>query len=223
MGFLKWFLQNFGLFFGGVFVLYFYMMIRRLIILYDYLRHVSAGESGTPVYVGDHPALRFLSPFFNRLKYLSPSGIYTGVSASSASDVMIDAIWSEVECRINVHFTAMNGYISTIVLVGFAGTIFGAIGAFNEMFAGIAEGEAATDVFISSWNHGLSTALYTSLGAAVIGGVMVTIICSRFLMTRARRLETMIGLRITEILSDNTEEECSCKDEEEGHGMDLSG
>jgi hypothetical protein len=201
MGFLKWFLQNFGLFFGMVFLFYLYMMIRRLIILYDFLRHVSPGEE-TPVAVGNDPALFFLTPFFERLKEMSVSGTSTG----AASDAMTDAIWSEVDCRINVHFTAMTGYVNTIILVGFAGTIFGAIGAFNEMFAGIATGLAATEVFVSSWNHGLSTALYTSLGAAAIGGVMVTLLGSKYLLTRARRLETMVGLRISEILSGDTGE-----------------
>jgi len=198
MGFLKWFLQNFGLFFGGVFLVYFYMMIRRLTILYDHLRYIPSHEDATPMQVGDDPALGFLAPFFERMKELAIAG------SASGADAMIDAIWPEIECRINVHFNALNGYINTIILVGFAGTIFGAIGAFNEMFAGIALGRAATDVFISSWNHGLSTALYTSLGAAAIGGVMLTLLSSRFLMTRAKRMETMVGLRISEILSGET-------------------
>ncbi len=195
MGFLSWFLQNFGVFFGCVFLWYFYMMIRRLTVLYDFLRHVPAGEEATPIKVGNSPAIKFLTPFFDRLRTVasSKSG-YRGI------DPIIDAIWSEMECRVSVHFTAVNGYINTLVLVGFAGTIFGSIGAFNEMFGGIALGTPAADVFVSSWNHGLSTALYTSLGAAAIGGTMVTILCSKFLMTRAKRLETMIGLRIGEIL-----------------------
>lgn len=195
MGFLSWFLQNFGVFFGCVFLWYFYMMIRRVTVLYDFLRHVPSGEEATPIKVGDVPGLRFLAPFFVHLKSVASSE-----KGAKATDAIIDAIWSEVDCRVSVHFTALNGYINTLVLVGFAGTIFGSIGAFNEMFGGIAMGKPAADVFVASWNHGLSTALYTSLGAAAIGGVMVTVLCSKFLMTRAKRLETMIGLRIGEIL-----------------------
>jgi hypothetical protein len=86
--------------------------------------------------------------------------------------------------------------------VGFAGTIFGSIGAFNEMFQGLARGETAAVVFVESWNNGLATALYTSLGAAAIGGPMITLLCSRFIMVRVRRLETMIGLRISEIIEE---------------------
>ncbi len=197
MGFLSWFLQNFGVFFGCVFLWYFYMMIRRLTVLYDFLRHVPAGEEATAIRVGNAQALKFLSPFFDHLKSVAASK-----SGARGVDPIIDAIWSEMECRVSVHFTALNGYINTLVLVGFAGTIFGSIGAFNEMFAGIAMGTPPSDVFISSWNHGLSTALYTSLGAAAIGGIMVTVLCSKFLMTRAKRLETMIGLRIGEILTE---------------------
>ncbi|NOY69160.1 MAG: hypothetical protein GXP53_06660 [Deltaproteobacteria bacterium] len=192
MGFLKWFLQNFGMFFGGLFLVYIYMILRRLTVLYDFLRHVQAGEEQTRMPVGRDPALAFLSPFFDRLR--------TAKGGSPAVEAVIDAIWSEVDCRISVHFTAINGYINTLVLVGFAGTIFGSIGAFNEMFQGLAKGRAASRVFIDSWNLGLSTALYTSLGAAAIGGFAVTLLYSRFLMTRAKRLETMIGLRIVEVL-----------------------
>jgi len=195
MDFLKWFLENFGVFFGCVFLWYFYMMIRRVTVLYDFLRHVPPGEEQTSIKVGNSPALAFLNPFFNLLKEASSSG-------NKGVDAIIDVIWSEVECRVSVHFIALNGYINTLVLVGFAGTIFGSIGAFNEMFAGIAIGKPASDVFLSSWNHGLSTALYTSLGAAAIGGVMVSVLCSKFLMTRSKRLETMVGLRIGEILTE---------------------
>jgi len=123
-------------------------------------------------------------------------------AVQGAPSLYIDAIWSEVECRITVHFTALNGYANTLILIGFAGTIFGSIGAFNEMFQGLARGEASAMVFVSAWNNGLATALYTSLGAAAIGGTLVTLLCSRFLMTRAKRLETMVGLRISEIIEE---------------------
>jgi len=55
-------------------------------------------------------------------------------------------------------------------------------------------------VFAAAWNSGLATALYTSLGAGVIGGIVVTLIYSRYLMTRMKRLETLVGLRISEIV-----------------------
>jgi hypothetical protein len=71
------------------------------------------------------------------------------------------------------------------------------------MFQGLAHGEPAATVFVASWNHGLATALYTSLGAAAIGGTVITIICSKYLMSRARRLETMVALRINEIIEEN--------------------
>lgn len=195
MEFIRWILTNFGFFFGGIFLFYLFLMVRRLTILYDYLRWVPAGEKETPLSVGEARALSFLERFFERFKDAV-------ISDSGSSDTLIDVIWSELDCQISVHFTALNGYVNTLILIGFAGTIFGSIGAFNEMFQGLARGESAAKVFVASWNHGLATALYTSLGAAAIGGTVVTLLCSRFLMTRAKRLETMVGLRICEIIEE---------------------
>jgi hypothetical protein len=195
MEFIRWILNNFGLFFAGVFLIYLFLMIRRLINLYDFLRLVPSGEHETPVRIGKSNALGFLERLFERLRRAVLSG-------AGSEDAVIDAIWCEVDCRISVHFTALNGYVNTLILIGFAGTIFGSIGAFNEMFQGLATGRAASAVFVSSWNSGLATALYTSLGAAAIGGTVVTVLCSRFLMTRAKRLETMVGLRIGEIMEE---------------------
>lgn len=195
MEFFNWILKNFGLFFGAVFMVYLFLVIRRLVALYDVLRFVPSSDEGIPSQVGENKALFFLEAFLNRLK--------TGVGrASRGADSIIDAIWSEVDCHITVHFTALNGYANTLILIGFAGTIFGSIGAFNEMFRGLAAGQASSMVFVASWNHGLATALYTSLGAAAIGGTLVTLLCSRFLMTRAKRLETLVGLRISEIIQE---------------------
>ncbi len=189
MQFISWFLNNFGLFFGAVFLVYIYLMVNRLTIIYDYLRTVSMRDETYQEKVGERDSLVFLKPFFKRLKS----------SAGVSREAVIDAIWSEFEGQIGIHFAALNGYVNTIILVGFAGTIFGSIGAFNEMFTGLAQGETATVVFAAAWNSGLATALYTSLGAGVIGGLVVTIIYSRYLMTRVKRLETLIGLRISEI------------------------
>ncbi len=196
MEFLRWLLNNFGVFFGAVFLLYLFLMIRRLTVLFDMLRLVPGGEGATVMPVGPRGPLVFLDQIFARL------ATATARKAGSV-DSIIDAIWSEVDCRVSVHFTALNGYVNSLILVGFAGTIFGSIGAFNEMFSGLARGEAASRVFMAAWNSGLATALYTSLGAAAIGGGMVTLLYSRVLMTRARRLETMVGLRISEIIDEN--------------------
>jgi len=195
MEFIRWIFNNFGLLFGTIFLIYLFLMIRRLITLYDFLRLVPPEEDTTQLRVGQSRALSFLEFFFKRLAKAIVSG-------AGSTNSVIDAIWSEVDCRITVHFTALNGYANTLILIGFAGTIFGSIGAFNEMFRGLARGDASAMVFVSSWNNGLATALYTSLGAAAIGGTLVTLLCSRFLMTRAKRLETMVGLRIIEIIEE---------------------
>jgi hypothetical protein len=196
MDFFRWILNNFGFFFGTVFLIYLFLIVRRLTYLYDMIRQVPVDQSVLSLPVGNVNALSFLSPLFDRLRMAA-----AGCTASM--DPIVDAIWSEVECQVSVHLTALNGYVNTLILVGFAGTIFGSIGAFNEMFQGLARGETAAVVFVESWNNGLATALYTSLGAAAIGGPMITLLCSRFIMVRTRRLETMIGLRISEIIEED--------------------
>lgn len=195
MEFLRWILNNFGLFFGPVFLIYLYLIIRRFTSLYDMIRQVPTGQSALSMPAGEVKALHIFEPLFARLKNAAAGGTHS-------IEPVVDAIWSEVECRVSLHFTALNGYVNTLILVGFAGTIFGSIGAFNEMFQGLARGETAAVVFVGSWNNGLATALYTSLGAAAIGGTMITLLCSRFLMIRAKRLETLVGLRISEIIEE---------------------
>jgi hypothetical protein len=193
MDFIRWIFNNFGIFFGAVFLFYIFLMIRRLTALYDLLRFIPRGEKATCLDQDSNRSLFFLENLFNKLDEAAKRG-------AKSIDCLIDAIWSEVDCRVSVHFTAINGYVNTLILVGFAGTIFGSIGAFNEMFAGLARDEAAAKVFAAAWQNGLATALYTSLGAAAIGGTVITLLFSRFLMTRAKRLEAMVSLKICKII-----------------------
>jgi hypothetical protein len=172
------------------------LILRRLFCLYDLLRWVPASDQELPQRVEGARYLYFIAPLLKRLEdWQAPSTI--------AREALIDAVWSEVECKVALHFTALNGYANTLILIGFAGTIFGSIGAFNKMFEGLATGGHAAAVLVSAWNSGLDTALYTSLGAAAIGGTLLTALYSRALMGRARRLETLIGLRLVEILKEN--------------------
>ncbi len=195
MDFFRWILNNFGFFFGTVFLIYLFLIIRRLTHLYYMIRQVPSDLSALSMPAGKVNALRFLAPLFDRLGRAA-------AGCTDSIDPIVDAIWSEVECQVSVHFSALNGYVNTLILVGFAGTIFGSIGAFNEMFQGLARGETAAVVFVGSWNNGLATALYTSLGAAAIGGSVITLLSSPFIMVRAKRLETMVGLRISEIIEE---------------------
>ncbi len=202
MDFISWIFKNFGIFFGAVFLLYLFLMIRRLTVLYDLLRFIPGGEEATCLQTDPSRPLFFLENLFIKLDDAAKRG-------AKSIDYLIDAIWSEVDCRVSVHFTAINGYVNTLILVGFAGTIFGSIGAFNEMFAGLARDEAASKVFAAAWQNGLATALYTSLGAAAIGGTVITLLFSRFLMTRAKRLEAMISLKICAIV-DGQDSDTGC-------------
>lgn len=193
MELLHWLLQNFGIFFSLVFLFYIFLIIQRLVTLYNFLRHVPKGAGPTDLDATGDSALFFLAPMFARLQESVAAG---GAGAES----MVDSIWNEIDCRISIHFTAINGYVNTLILVGFAGTIFGSIGAFNQMFQGLALGKAAAEVFSDAWNQGLGTALYTSLGAALIGGITLTFLMSHLFMTRAKRLETMVSLKVSGLL-----------------------
>ena len=195
MEFVRWLLNNFGLFFGGIFMTYLYLIIRRLTALYDLLRLVSNEDELCFEPLDQDIPFDFLEPLFLQLKQ-------TIVSGAGRPDEMIEAISSELDRRISLQFTELSGYVNTLILFGFAGTIFGSIGAFNEMFQGLAEGVPAAKVFVGSWNNGLATALYTSLGAAVIGGLLTTVINSRFMMGRAKRLETILNLQINAVIKE---------------------
>jgi len=195
MEFFRWLLNNFGLFFGGIFMTYLYLIIRRLTTLYDLLRQVSNEDELQFEPLSHGTPFDFLEPLFLKLKQ-------TVVSGAGRPDEVIEAISSELDRRVSAHFTALSGYVNTLILFGFAGTIFGSIGAFNEMFQGLADGTPAAKVFVGSWNNGLATALYTSLGAAVIGGMLTTMINSRFMMGRAKRLETILNLQIDTVIKE---------------------
>jgi len=197
MDFIKWFFENFGIIFGSIFLIYLYLMTRRVIVLYDYLRYVPKGEGETVLDPAGNKALSFLDGLFSKLGRAVKT-------REKSCQYLVDAIWAEVDCRISIHFQVISSYVNTLVLIGFAGTIFGSIGAFNEMFQGLATGKAAASVFAASWNKGLSTALYTSLGAAAIGGLVLTLISSRLMLTRAKRLEALINLKICTIMEGET-------------------
>lgn len=189
---LSWLFKNFGFFFAAVFLLYIFLVIRSLVQLYDSLRHVTENTV-------EGQALGFLQPLFQRLRQAHQR-------STRSLDPVIDAIWADFDSRISSCQTTLNGYVSSLVLVGFAGTIVGSIGAFREMFKGLADGRAATEAFLASWNNGLSTALYTSLGSASIGAVIITLICSRWMQQRIKRLESRVSLTIADILEEETHE-----------------
>ena len=120
MDFIRWIFNNFGIFFGAVFLFYIFLMIRRLTALYDLLRFIPRGEKATCLDQDSNRSLFFLENLFNKLDEAAKRG-------AKSIDCLIDAIWSEVDCRVSVHFTAINGYVNTLILVGFAGTIFGSM------------------------------------------------------------------------------------------------
>ena len=81
MEFIRWILDNFGLFFGAIFLIYIYLMVRRMTQLYDFLRLVPRCEDpGRPLKVGQSRALSFLDGFFKRLS----QAVLRGAGSSDA-------------------------------------------------------------------------------------------------------------------------------------------
>ena len=66
MDFMRWIFNNFGIFFGAVFLLYLFLMIRRLTVLYDLLRFVPGGEGATCLQEDSDRPLLFLKNLFDR-------------------------------------------------------------------------------------------------------------------------------------------------------------
>jgi hypothetical protein len=102
MDFFRWILNNFGLFFGTVFLIYLFLIIWRLTYLYDMIRQVPVDQNALSLPVGNMNALSFLAPLFDRLRRAA-------AACTNSIDPIVDAIWSEVECRVSVHLTALNG------------------------------------------------------------------------------------------------------------------
>ena len=91
-----------------------------------------------------------------------------------AAENRIDEIWIQFRARVSSHPEAVRGYVSALILWGFAGTLFGSFMALFQM------GQALTQPSVSARIAGtagilrdaLSLAMITSLVASVIGSPM---------------------------------------------------
>jgi hypothetical protein len=202
MAVFQWILKNFGIVFGPLFLWYLFCTIRRAVVLWDLLKFIPGETDMTTSARARSDSVAFLAPLFARLTRAAASG------AVSAQEALRAAIMCEFDARIGVHFAALKNYMNTLIMLGFAGTIFGAIGAFGDMLGGLEQGRHTSEVFLSSWEHGLSTSLYTSLAAALIVGPALPFLSSRILFVRAQRLESIINISIADIV----EEYAPCTD-----------
>ncbi len=197
MAFLKWFFDNFTPFFGIIFLINIFLMIDRFLMVYKYLGHISSQSLG---HVNDeriYKIISFLDPYFQRLEesILRDDGMV---------EFIVSAIWHKTNSRIKVHLEALLGYGYALIQWGFGGTIFGTIVAFCVMFKRLDDQSVLpSKVLLHTWSHGLSTALYTSLAAAIIGAIILTVTYS-FLYPRFYSLGEIVDEKIFKIMEKRT-------------------
>ena len=193
--FLDLLFKNLGAIFTIIFIYYLCLMAIRIVKLYNVFRHIS-GENSSPPFLG------FLKEQFKMLQEALRTSNHLGI------ENRIEQIWIEYENNIQVHFSALNGYIYSLILWGFTGTIWGTIKAFGKMGEKLFQKDlAAAEALSSALQGGLNIALYTSLVAATIGAVMVTCIYSKYMYQKAKRLEAAINDEIYYIISRADKEE----------------
>lgn len=188
--FLEFLVKNLGIIFTIIFLFYACLIAIRIVKLYNVLRYVGREEKINP------SSLRFLKDQFQMLRDAC------NLSSNLLIENRIEQLWIEYENRVQAHFSAINGYIYSIILWGFTGTIWGTIKAFSKMGEKLFEKDlAAAEALSSALQGGLNIALYTSLVAATIGAIMVTYIYSKYMYQKAKRLEAAINDGIYHVIS----------------------
>lgn len=181
MAFFFWLYSNLGAFFVAVFMLYLYLVIYRFTALWRILSQVGKRPDSSPV-------IARISSVESMLHELGK-----GCGTELEDSLLIDAIWLEQENCVAVHIRALNAYMNSLILFGFAGTIMGCVNAFNNLFHGMDAGGNMAKVFMGTWDSGLNTALYSSLAAALLGGGLMTLLHSGLIMGRCKRLEALLN------------------------------
>ena len=118
--FLEFMVRNLGKIFSVIFLIYACLIAIRMVELHNVLK-------GVREEVNSSMPLKFLRDQFQKLKESCT------LSNPLAVETRIEQIWIEYESRVQVHFSAINGYVYSIILWGFCGTIWGTIKAFSTM------------------------------------------------------------------------------------------
>lgn len=189
--FVQYLIRNLGLIFTLIFLFYLCLMSIRLIKIYNVLRYV-------PKEKGTNPNSNIAQLFKGEFELLIRA-------CSSENNILIESrieqLWIEYEERVQVHFSAINGYIYALILWGFTGTIWGTIQTFSKMGESLFQKDVkAAEALSAALQGGLNIALYTSLAAATIGAVMVTYIYSKYMFEKSKRLESEINSEICRIV-----------------------
>ncbi len=189
--FVQYLIQNLGFIFTLIFLFYLCLMSIRLIKIFNVLRYVQKEKE-------PNPDSKITQLFKREFEFLIKA-------CSSKNHILIESrieqLWIKYEERVQVHFSAINGYIYALILWGFTGTIWGTIQTFSRMGNSLFQKDVkAAEALSAALQGGLNIALYTSLAAATIGAVMVTYLYSKYMFEKSKRLESEINSEICRIV-----------------------
>jgi len=88
----------------------------------------------------------------------------------------IEAVWRRVDECSYYYLSGLNAYVYSLILWGFAGTIYGTMAAFQDISAAFGETpDNLFDVVQAALSGGLTIAMWSSLIAAVLGAVVAVL------------------------------------------------
>ncbi|WP_169829424.1 MotA/TolQ/ExbB proton channel family protein [Desulfatibacillum aliphaticivorans] len=115
-------------------------------------------------------------------------------------DSCVDQVWLEYETEISSQVASIGGVVNSAILLGFFGTIYGTIFAFQEMTKALStQNVVATQAISQAFEGGLNTALLTSLLSSAIGAVIIFFLAVRT-QPRLKAFEKKINHRISSLL-----------------------
>ncbi len=203
--FVEFLVKNLGIIFTLIFLVYLCLMAIRIVKIHNVLRYTATDKNKQLIPL----SLPFLKTQFEMLQNACKS------ENSILIENRIEQLWIKYEHMVQTHFAAINGYIYSLMLWGFTGTIWGTIKAFSRMGETLFEKDIqAAEALSSALQGGLNIALYTSLVAATIGAVMVTYIYSKQMYEKSKLMEAAINneiYRVVEKAGTQVEQAQSCK------------
>jgi len=126
---------------------------------------------------------------------------------TEAAENRIDEIWIQFRSKVSSHPEAVSGYVNALILLGFAGTLFGSFMALFEMGgvltrASVVERIAGTAGIL---RDALSLAMLTSLVSSAIGCAVITYLCLGFLNRWVNRTASILNEQIYRIYETDTQ------------------
>ena len=111
----------------------------------------------------------------------------------------VGGVWRKVDEATYFHISGLSGHVYSLILWGFAGTIYGTMTAFSELAVKFGEGGADTGQIVqSALGGGLLVAMISSLLASGIGASVWII--RRMLLRCIIDFEAVVGKAIDESL-----------------------